>query len=269
MTRVVGGWRRARVGTAGEMPLLDDIFGHTQLDLQEIMQLDKGSNYVDLVDFIRRIVDVYGLSNAVYHCPSFPGSTLSDPFLALTYQPEWVAHYKKSNYVQVDPVFNVGARSLLPVDWSTLDRESDRKVVKLFNESREAGVGSQGLTVPIRGPENGLWALFSVTTNDSLTEWRRRRRGLVADLVLVAHFLHQKACELHATGESVDLNTITRRETEALSWTAEGKTVADIAQLMRISNETVKAHLDSARYKLGALNRVHAVAKAIRHGIIH
>ncbi|MFZ2109539.1 MAG: helix-turn-helix domain-containing protein [Roseiarcus sp.] len=37
------------------------------------------------------------------------------------------------------------------------------------------------------------------------------------------------------------------RECEALSWPAEGKTVADIAVLMKISPEAVKAHLDSAR----------------------
>ncbi len=86
--------------------------------------------------------------------------------------------------------------------------------------------------------------------------------------MLVGHFMHQKAYELHTSGEFVDLNAITRRETEALAWTAEGKSIADIATLMRISSETVKAHLDSARFKLGALNRVHAVAKAIRHGII-
>ncbi|MFZ0209721.1 MAG: LuxR C-terminal-related transcriptional regulator [Roseiarcus sp.] len=34
---------------------------------------------------------------------------------------------------------------------------------------------------------------------------------------------------------------------EALSWPAEGKTVTDIAVLMKISPEAVKAHLDSAR----------------------
>jgi DNA-binding CsgD family transcriptional regulator len=39
----------------------------------------------------------------------------------------------------------------------------------------------------------------------------------------------------------------TRRECEALSWPVEGKTVADIAVLLKISPETVKAHLDSAR----------------------
>jgi LuxR family quorum-sensing system transcriptional regulator SinR len=113
-----------------------------------------------------------------------------------------------------------------------------------------------------------MWALFSVTSNDSDAEWARHRRKIVADLVLIGHFIHQKAFELHSSGEVVDLNAITRRETEALAWTAEGKHVADIATLMQISAETVKAHLDSARFKLGALNRVHAVVKAIRSGII-
>lgn len=250
------------------MELFDDVIGLSRIDVRQLMSLDQSPTFDGLVELIRTIVESYGLQNAVYHCPAFPGRSLEDPFLALTYEPEWVAHYKKSNYVHVDPVFNVGARSILPVDWSTLDR-SDRKVVRLFNESREAGVGAQGVTIPIRGPENGLWALFSVTSNESETEWRGRRRHMLADLVLIAHFIHQKAHQLHKTSETIDLNAITRRETEALAWTAEGKTVADIAALMCISAETVKAHLDSARFKLGALNRVHAVTKALRHGIIH
>jgi LuxR family transcriptional regulator, quorum-sensing system regulator SinR len=73
---------------------------------------------------------------------------------------------------------------------------------------------------------------------------------------------------MHVKDEVIDLNTITRREIEALSWSAEGKTIEDIAVLMKIAQETVKAHLDSARHKLGALNRIHAVAKAIRAGLI-
>jgi DNA-binding CsgD family transcriptional regulator len=88
------------------------------------------------------------------------------------------------------------------------------------------------------------------------------------DLVHVAHYVHQRAYELHAEDAPIDLNTITKRELETLEWSAEGKSIADIAILMRISSETVKAHLDSARFKLQALNRVHAVSKAIRAGLI-
>jgi len=246
----------------------EDVLSLAQVDIRDLARLDREPSYDDLVEFIRRIVENYGLRNAVYHCPAFPGRTIDDPFLALTYEPEWVEHYKRSNYVHVDPVFNVSARSLLPVDWSGLER-TDRKVIKMFGEARDAGVGDQGLTIPIRGPENGLWALFSVTSDVTAAEWRGRRRSVISDLVLIAHFIHQKAYQLHKSGETIDLNAITRREAEALNWTAEGKTVADIAALMHISTETVKAHLDSARYKLGALNRVHAVVKALRHGIIH
>lgn len=246
---------------------LDDSFGLDRVGVHDLLQFEHEPTVDDFTAAIRKILGVYGLRNAVYYCPTFGGRALTDPFIALTYDQDWVAHYFRSNYLSVDPVVTVGARSLLPVDWSTFDL-SERKVVRMFNEAREAGVGAQGLTIPIRGPENGTWALFSVTCNDTDVEWRRRRREIVADLVLVAYFLHQKAFELHNPGEIIDLNAITRRETEALSWTAEGKSVADIGALMKISTETVKAHLDSARFKLGALNRVHAVAKAIRHGII-
>jgi LuxR family transcriptional regulator, quorum-sensing system regulator SinR len=238
-----------------------------EIDLMDLIALDTEPTLQGLNDFVFKVTEQFGLCNSVYHCPTFPGRTIDDPFLVLTYNADWVDHYKKSGYVNIDPVFNVGARSLLPIDWSTLEI-SDRRVVKLFHEADDAGVGKQGLTIPVRGPQNGLWALFSITTNDSASEWRSRRRTLTSNLVLLAHFIHQKAYDLHCRSEQVDLNSITRRECEALAWTAEGKTVADIAVLMTISPETVKAHLDSARHKLGALNRIHAVTKAIRAGLV-
>lgn len=250
-----------------DMDFFDEGFGLARVGVRDLLRLEREPSVDDFTEVVRNILDMYGLCNAIYYCPTFQGRAQDDPFVVLTYDLEWKTHYIKSNYQYVDPVVNTGARSLLPVDWSTLDR-SNPKVVKMFNESREARVGSQGLTIPIRGPANGTWALFSITSNEVDGEWRKRRREIVADLVMTAHFLHQKAYELHNTGESIDLNAITRRETEALSWTAEGKSVNDIAILMSISAETVKAHLDSARFKLGALNRVHAVTKAIRHGII-
>ena len=239
----------------------------SDVNILDLLAMDRTPGEHGLTDFVARMSERLGLLNIVYHCQTFPGRTMHDPFLLLTYDADWVSHYRRSNYVTIDPVFNGAAHSLLPIDWGAVPRV-DRRVIKLFNESQDAGVGRQGLTVPVRGPENGLWAVFSVTADDNAREWDLRKRELTSQVVLLAHFIHQRAYELHRNGEHIDLNALTRRECEALSWTAEGKTVADIAVLMKISSETVKAHLDSARYKLGALNRVHAVAKAIRHGLI-
>jgi DNA-binding CsgD family transcriptional regulator len=203
----------------------------------------------------------------IYHSPSFQGYSIHNPFLLLTYKEDWVARYKDENYLNIDPVFKFGAKSLLPIDWSKLPRQG-RKVQKLFGEASEFGVGNQGLTIPVRGPTNGLWALFTVTAEETNREWRARYRPLVRDLVHVAQYMHLRAYEMHKKEDIVDLNAITRREIEALQWSADGKSVIDIAILMGISRETVKAHLDVARDKLSALNRTHAVAKAIRSGLI-
>ncbi len=243
------------------IPSLDNV------DVRKLLDLESDLTDQTLDEFIDFIRQHYSLANIAYVCPSFRGRSLQEPFMAVTYSDAWVEHYIAQGYTSIDPVVNVGARSLLPVDWSRLPRH-DKKVQRMFGEAKDSGIGAQGLTIPVRGPTNGLWALFIATSNESDHDWQSRRFELIKDLVHVAYYVHQRAYEVHVEETPVDLNAITKREVEALEWSAEGKSVADIAILMRISVETVKAHLDSARFKLQALNRTHAVTKAIRSGLI-
>ncbi|WP_026608519.1 helix-turn-helix transcriptional regulator [Methylocapsa acidiphila] len=237
------------------------------LGLRALLQLEGELTDQSLEHFIDLVCRRYGLSNIAYVCPSFRGYSLTNPFITLTYSKEWVEHYRTQEYMFIDPAWTIAARSLLPIDWARLPR-TDKKVQRIFGEATDAGVGQQGLTIPVRGPINGLWGIFVANSHDGDAEWSNRRYELIRDLVLVANYVHQRAYELHVEERPVDLNAITRREIEALEWTADGKSVEDIAVLMRISAVTVKAHLDSARHKLAALNRVHAVTKAIRAGLI-
>jgi DNA-binding CsgD family transcriptional regulator len=69
-----------------------------------------------------------------------------------------------------------------------------------------------------------------------------------------------------ATDVSLDL--LTAREKDCLRWRSQGKTDWEISQLIGISESTVKFHLENSRSKLGATNTIHAVAKAIVHGLI-
>lgn len=240
-----------------------------RLDIQHLLDLELGASGAGLADFVARIRDMYGLNHVAYLCPSFPGGGISNPHLSVTYSDAWVEHYKREGYVSIDPVIGTAVRSILPFDWRGLPREGVKKVHRLFQDAQDAGVGRQGLTIPVRGPNNGTWAVFVATSQDNDRQWDARRYELIRDLVHVAHFTHQRACDIHLdTKRSSDLNAITRREIEALQWSAEGKTTEDIGVLLGISTETAKAHLDSVRYKLEALNRTHAVAKAIRAGLI-
>lgn len=62
---------------------------------------------------------------------------------------------------------------------------------------------------------------------------------------------------------------LTPREAEVLLWVARGKTNAEISVILRISQETVKAHIENARIKLGASNKTQAVALAIAREILN
>ena len=62
--------------------------------------------------------------------------------------------------------------------------------------------------------------------------------------------------------------TLSKREQEVLQWAAEGKTEWEIGTILGLSEHTVEKFIRSARGKLHAGNRTHAVAQAIRLGLI-
>jgi LuxR family quorum sensing-dependent transcriptional regulator len=61
---------------------------------------------------------------------------------------------------------------------------------------------------------------------------------------------------------------LTPREREVLGWVARGKSASEIGEILHITKRTVDEHVQTAVRKLGAMNRTHAVAIAIRDGII-
>ena len=63
-------------------------------------------------------------------------------------------------------------------------------------------------------------------------------------------------------------DALTVREIEVLRGVAAGNANKRVAQLLNISEETVKAHMKSILSKLGANDRTHAVTIALRRGII-
>ena len=61
---------------------------------------------------------------------------------------------------------------------------------------------------------------------------------------------------------------LTARETEVLRQVAGGNRNRDIAEILFISEETVKVHIKHIMDKLGARDRTQAIAIAVRRGII-
>lgn len=82
------------------------------------------------------------------------------------------------------------------------------------------------------------------------------------------------ACELTAMRSNsrkvagAKLYSLTAREIEVLTWVASGKSAWEIGEILHIAKRTVDEHVQTAVRKMGAVNRTHAVALAIRERII-
>lgn len=63
-------------------------------------------------------------------------------------------------------------------------------------------------------------------------------------------------------------HTLTSRELEVLTWVARGKSAWEIGEILDIAKRTVDEHAQTAVRKIGAVNRTHAVAIAVRDRII-
>ena len=189
-----------------------------------------------------------------------------DQFGAGTYSPEWAVRYTRKNYLRVDPVITGCFQRFHPVDWKQLDWTG--KPVRVFqDEAIGAGVGHQGLSVPIRGPK-GQFALFTTTDDCSDDAWDKFGAERTRDLILIAHFFNQKALEIRQGTDHAQQLQLSPREIDALTLLAIGYSRAQAAEKLSISEHTLRVYIEGSRNKLGAANTTHAVAKALTLGLI-
>ena len=153
--------------------------------------------------------------------------------------------------------------SMLPLTW---EGAGDNQLVDAgegpFVRALPAGLtASSGIAFPVRiGPHGNGYVVF---TGNFI--------GVSSDLVID---LHMKSCQILAdmlAGEEKKLvpeEALTEREQACLQMAADGCISDAIAERMGLSVHTVNAYLGTATTKLDAVNRIQAIAKAIRLGFI-
>ena len=87
-------------------------------------------------------------------------------------------------------------------------------------------------------------------------------------MILLAHFLNQKALEIERGTDHVEAQKLSPREIDALTLLAMGLNRAQASEQLSISEHTLRVYIESARYKLGATNTVHTVARALSRGLL-
>lgn len=231
--------------------------------LDTILELvERAETLTAMQGAIEALRDHYKVDHIVYHWVSGDG----DQYGCGTYDMRWVQRYLDQNYLRIDPVVLGCYQRFHPVNWKRLDWSS--KVARDFLADAIAhGVGNQGFSIPIRGP-NGQFALFTLSHNGDDADWARFTDSHQRELILVAHTFNRKALELAPGRKPEPAQHLSPREIDAMTLLALGYSRAQVANTLSISEHTLRVYIESARHKLGALNTVHAVARALARGMI-
>jgi len=224
--------------------------------------MQKTTSLDELQGHVIGLRDVLDVEHLVYHSVNSTGQQ----YAALTYSLDWVDQYLEQDYARVDPVVQGCYRRFHPVDWRRLDW-SGKQARDFMGEAADAGVGQQGFSVPIRGP-SGQFALFTVSDRRSDAQWEKYTESHVRDLILVAHFVNQKALEIERGSDDVSFQKLSPREVDTLTMLAMGYSRGQAAESLSISEHTLRVYIESARFKLGASNTTHAVARALTLGLL-
>lgn len=227
-----------------------------------IEQLQNVGTLDELNDQVVALRDLLDVEHVVYHSVNSTG----EQYAALTYSPEWVQQYLDQDYARVDPVVLACYRRFHPIDWKRLDW-SGKNARNFMGEAIDSGIGNQGFSVPIRGP-SGQFALFTVSHNTSDDRWKLYTEEHTRDLLLMSHFVNQKALEIERGTDHVQMVSLSPRETDALTMLAMGYNRAQAADSLSISEHTLRVYIESARFKLAAMNTTHAVARALSQGLL-
>lgn len=182
------------------------------------------------------------------------------------YPDEWQRRYLEKNYPSIDPIVKSARARLRPFTWGTgnLRSAETRKIRRFYEEANDFGIRS-GISIPVRTAFQHISMLTLASDRPSLS--------LATDIDQIAAitavgYLHAKI--EHQSGDVVGGNIceLTPKQALCLKWSAEGKTMRDIAVLENMSFATVNFHLNNARKALDACSLAQATAIATKLGMI-
>ena len=178
---------------------------------------------------------------------------------------EWTSYYFDHDYADIDPIVRRMSNSALPFDWhETWQLENlSRPQKKLKGDRKDAGL-FHGLSVPLHGPHGNVYAFDLARSVDEAIDPAAPMKA-----TMIALQCHTKMMALMPSPANEDhVPKLSRRERQVLMQVRQGKNNNDIAETLGITRHGVKFHLANILRKMGTTDRISAVVKAVRLGLI-
>lgn len=222
---------------------------------------------------IRSVLAVMGFSSLAYGILQLVGERVTRQSFLTTYTPSnWVNHYFRERYFELDPRLRASRTSTFPLAWNlsylsepalldTRDPRARRFLLDLDSHGLRSGIAF-GLTVPSTLLQVVVYLNSTNPSKDWMTE------SVVGQALTLGLSLHRfvSGCtqRINQFLGTEDLSEMQRR---ILICLASGLSDKEIAAKLKTSAHNVDYHLRTLRRKHGALNRTQLAYIAGRLGL--
>lgn len=218
----------------------------------------------DIFRLMRRITEGFGARGfLVLNLPDAASSNLSANSVITSWPAELLASYDAEGMLKDSPVIRRLRSSTVPFRYDVEEINADRadgKELVARNLFIRHGL-TRGAYFPVHEFSGTRGAISFSGDRTPFTDAEMR------DLAYLSTLIYDHMAAIRTTDERVS-KTLTDREIDCLTWTAAGKTSAEIAEILGLSEHTINHYLNRATKKLDTVNRTQAVVKAMRTGII-
>lgn len=218
----------------------------------------------DIFRFLKRITEAWGMKAfMVLNLPSHISLELSQHTVITNWPAELLHQYDNAGLLSRSNVFRTLRQSSVPflVDADLALQGHGDAAAKTVAELFDRFDMKTSLWCPVHDP-SGQRGAVSFHGNKTLFQPR-----CVAEISFIAAHVFSRLAYVRSLDARIP-ETLTDREIDCLNWTAAGKTSAEIAEILVLSEHTVNHYLNRATKKLNTVNRTQAVAKALRVGLI-
>ena len=176
----------------------------------------------------------------------------------------WWEEYRTLAHGKFRPLLFLARSSMASQTWTEVRRMLEPIGIDQWVYELALKYGMRdGLTCPV----GGRWAVIFWSRKElSNILTQQTRIVIVAAASFAALRLEQLAClDVDRIGSRAHL---TPREVAVLRLVSMGGQSRDVAEALGLGEETIRSHLKKAQVKLGASNRSHAIAEALRQNLI-
>jgi LuxR family transcriptional regulator, quorum-sensing system regulator SolR len=175
-------------------------------------------------------------------------------------------HYQKSDFFNIDRTVREAVTNTGLIVWPDEESELPPDEQRLWDDARDYGLAV--------GCAHSSWSAYGVCGLLSVSRPADLLAAAEIDLLMpqmnwLSNLTHMRMSQLLVPKLMPEAKVVlTTRDRDVLRWTSEGKTSAEIGQILHITERTVNFHVSKVLIKLNATNKMQAVVKVMAAGLI-